>query len=264
MDNRLIIAVALGLLAVGCSTIRSVHVNAGKSVALTSAEARHALAEGQAWYDQQPRTVPRVMNAALVLERAARTLRDDYGALIEAARALAFVAENETRPAIRRDAAQRGIVLSRQARDLQPDRVEGYYWYAINVGWLADVDRSYGLDAVGQMAPALKRAMEIDEKYDDAGPLRVLGILHLRTPGPPVSIGSKRQGLRLLERAVADLPDYPENYLYLAEALRDNNRMAEAKAALAKVLNAAPWPDRQFESEQWKAQALNLLKGLPR
>jgi tetratricopeptide (TPR) repeat protein len=58
-------------------------------------------------------------------------------------------------------------------------------------------------------------------------------------------------------------PDYPENYLYLAEALRDNGRAEEAKTALRKVLEAEPWPDQQFESGQWKAEAQKLLQTLP-
>ena len=86
----------------------------------------------------------------------------------------------------------------------------------------------------------------------------MLGILHLRTPQPPASIGSPRKGLRLLQRAVSLFPDYPENYLYLAEALRDNKRVDEAKEALRKVLEAKPWADEQFESAQWKADALKL------
>jgi tetratricopeptide (TPR) repeat protein len=64
----------------------------------------------------------------------------------------------------------------------------------------------------------------------------VLGILHLRTPLPPASIGSSRKGLKLLQHATELFPDYPENYLYLAEALRDNGKMDEAKTALRKVL----------------------------
>jgi tetratricopeptide (TPR) repeat protein len=85
--------------------------------------------------------------------------------------------------------------------------------------------------------------------------------LYLRTPAPPVSIGSPRKGLRSLQRAVELFPDYPENYLYLGEALRENGRTDEAKAALGKVM-AAPPPDRQFESTQWKAEAQKLLHSL--
>jgi tetratricopeptide (TPR) repeat protein len=254
---------ALVLALAGCKGIRGVRVEPARPLALTAAEAEKLRADGLALYAEQPRNLVRVTRAAQNLEPAARTLRDDYDAQWQAAQALAFLAENESRPEFRKQAAKRGIVLARHGRELKPDRVECHYWYAINVGLLADVDRAYGLDAVGEMEAALKRAIEIDERYDFAGPLRILGILHLRTPPPPTSIGSPRKALRLLQRAAELFPDYPENFLYLAEALRDNDRVAEAKEALAKVIESKPWPDRQFESSQWKADALKLRENLP-
>jgi tetratricopeptide (TPR) repeat protein len=136
---------------------------------------------------------------------------------------------------------KQGIVLARRARELNPNGVEGFYYYALNVGLLADLDRTYGLNAVTEMETALKRAVELDERFDRAGALRLLGILHLRTPGPPVSIGSPRKGLRLLQHAVELFPDDPENQLYLAEALRDNGRTDEARAVLGKIALGEPW-----------------------
>jgi tetratricopeptide (TPR) repeat protein len=258
-----ILFVVLLTAASGCKSVRSMRVEPSRPLALTAKEAALVRKEGLALWTQQPRELTRVTDAARRLEQAARVLRDDYDAQCEAAQALAFVSENATEPNIRRDTAKSGIVLARHARELKTDGVEGHYWYAINVGLLADVDRAYGLDAVGEMETALKRAIELDERYDSAGPLRVLGILHLRTPGPPMSIGSPRKGLKLLQRAVESFPDYPENHLYLAEALRDNGRADEARAAIRKVLDAQPWPDRQFESGQWKAAAQKLLLALP-
>jgi tetratricopeptide (TPR) repeat protein len=260
---RILLCALVALCA--CKTVRSVKVEPSRqplALTPTPAEAEKMRHEGTKLYAQQPRTLVRVTLAAQELEQAARTLRDDYDAQWQASQALAFLAENETRPAFRTEAAKRGIVLARHGRELQPDRVECQYWYAINVGLLADVDRSYGLSAVGEMESALNRAIEIDEGYDYAGPLRVLGILYLRSPAPPTSIGSPRKGLRLLHQAVDDFPDYPENYLYLAEALRDNGHVDEARQALAKVLEANPWPDRQFESSVWKADAAKLLQSL--
>jgi tetratricopeptide (TPR) repeat protein len=258
-----LILLAALTVAVGCKSLRSVRVEPSQPLALTAEEAGKLRDEGLAHYAEQPRTLVRVTNAARLLEQAARSLRDDHDAQWQAAQALAFLAENETRVEFRREAAERGVVLARHARDLRPDRVEGHYWYAISVGLLADADRTYGLDAVGEMEVALKRAIEIDERYDFAGPVRTLGILHLRTPAPPASIGSPRKGLRLLQRAVELFPDYPENFLYLAEALRDNGKPDEAKGALDKVLNAPPWPDRQFESSKWRSEAEKLRKSLP-
>ena len=113
------------------------------------------------------------------------------------------------------------------------------------------------------MEPALRRAMEIDERFDFAGPVRVLGILLLRTPAPPVSIGSSRKGLRLLQHAAELFPEYPENSLYLAEAFRDNKRLVEARALLLKVIAAPSWPDRQMESAGWKTAAKKILRCVP-
>lgn len=264
VTNRVCLAAILLVgLSLGCKSIRSVRtVEPAKPLALTAEEARKIHDEGLSLYDEQPRTLVRVTKAARQLEQAARTLRDEYDPQWHVAQALAFLSENETRTEFRKEAAQRGIVLSRRAREIKPDGVEGQYWYAINVGLLADVDRSYGLDAVGEMETALKHAAEVDERYDFAGPLRVLGILLLRTPAPPVSIGSPRKGLRLLQRAVELFPDYPENYLYLAEALRDTGRVDEAKEAVAKVLEANPWPNRLFESGRWKEEAQKLRDSL--
>jgi tetratricopeptide (TPR) repeat protein len=260
MASRRVLALlgALAVAACGCRSVQNVRVESKQPETLTADEARKTYEQGLALYKQQPRALAPVTNAARLLEQAARTLRDDYDAQWQGAEALEFLAENDARPAFRREAAQHGIVLARRARELKPDGVEGYYWYALNVGWLADVDRSYGLDAVSEMATALKRAIEIDERYDFGGPPRVLGILLLRTPLPPASIGSPRKGLHLLQHAVELFPDYPENYLYLAEALRDNGRAGEAREALRNVLEGKPWPDRQFENDQWRAQALKL------
>jgi tetratricopeptide (TPR) repeat protein len=260
-EIRLILCL-LSVVALGCKSIRGVRVPANQPLAMTEAEAEKLRTEGLALYAEQPRTLVRVTRAARDLEQAARTLRDNYDAQAQAAEALDFLAENDTSPESRREAAKLGIVLARHGREMNPDRVECHYWYAINVGLLADVDRSYGLDAAGEMETELKQAIEIDERYDLGGPLRVLGILYLRTPAPPVSIGSPRKGLRSLQRAVELFPDYPENYLYLGEALRENGRTDEAKAALGKVMAAPPSPDRQFESAQWKAEAQKLLHSL--
>ena len=253
------ICLAILIAFCGCRGIGGVKVEPQQPLALTPQEAAESLEEGRALFAAQPRTLEQVTRAAQLLEQAARTLRDDYDPQWQAAQALAFLAENGSQPAFRKDAAKRGIALARHARELEPDRVESHYWYALNVGLLADVDRTYGLDAVSEMQAALKRAIELDERYDFGGPLCVLGLLRLRAPAPPVSIGSPRKALRLLQRAVELFPDYPENYLYLAEALRDTGKPDEARKALDKVLQAPPWPDQQFESAKWKEDAQKLL-----
>jgi len=249
------------VLACGCGTVRSIRVSPTQPITLTAAEARAAQVNGRKLYEQQPRSVKRVREAARQLTLAAEALREEYAAQWQAAEALAFLAEHEAANTNRLAAAKRGIVLARQAWELKPAGAEGHYWYAVNTGLLADVDRSYGMNAVTEMESALRKSLALAEKYDYAGATRLLGILHLRTPPPPVGIGSARKGLRLLQRATELFPDYPENQLYLGEALRENNRADEARSAWQKVVEAKPWPDRQFESTQWQQRAQQLLRG---
>ncbi len=256
---------ALGVLALaciltGCKTIRAIREKPLRDpLVLTAAEAERYWKEGDDLYNRQPRTVENIRRAADRMDRAARALPGRYDAQWQAARALAFLAEYEKEPVKRRDAAEEGVVRGRKARELDAGKVEGHYWYAINVGLLADVDRSLGLNAVVEMESVLKRAIEIDEKHDYAGPLRVLGILYLRAPGPPISLGSTRKGLRLLERAVQLYPDYPENRLYLGEALRVFGQMDEARAQWEQVLKLPVCPDRQWENGQWRNEAQKML-----
>ena len=251
------------LLLTGCESVRNVRVAPSLPAALSPVEAQKLGAEGRDLFVEQPRTLARVLEAAQLLADAAQVRRTDFDTQWAAAEAWAFVADNEPCRAERIAAAKRGITLARAARELQPDRVEGHYWYAITVGLLADSDRAYGLKAVGEMEQALRRAIELDERYDYAGPVRVLGVLQLRTPAPPVSIGSPRKALRLLQHATELFPDYPENMLYLAEAFRDNKRNTEARELLAKIIDAPPWPSRQFESAGWKTAAQVLLRCVP-
>src|ERR1041384_5778481 len=177
MASSRLLRVACLILAVlcACKGIRDVRVNPARPLVLTADEAQAAIVEGWKLYNLQPRSLLRVTKAAQQLEQAARSLRAAYDTQWQAVQALAFLAEHETRPAFRMEAAKHGIVLARHGRELDSNRVECHYWYAINVGLLADADRSYGLSAVAEMEAALKRASEINERYDYDGPLRALG-----------------------------------------------------------------------------------------
>src|SRR5579862_3269438 len=149
--GAMLVLSALVAVACGCRSINKVRVAPGQAQELTPDEAQKARDEGLALYNQQPRALAPVANAARLLEQAARALPDNYDAQWQAAQALAFLAENETSAELRRQSARSGVVLARRARVLKPDGVEGLYWYALNVGLLADVDRTYGLDAVTEM-----------------------------------------------------------------------------------------------------------------
>src|SRR5437870_8376990 len=87
--KRFLSVVCIGLVALcGCKAIRGVRLEPSQSLALTADEAQALRAEGLQLFGEQPRNLVRVTRAALVLEQAARTLRDDYDAQWQAAQAL--------------------------------------------------------------------------------------------------------------------------------------------------------------------------------
>lgn len=179
----------------------------------------------------------------------------DLQGRVRVMRQLAVEAESAPEVADRIRAAQRGVVLARTFRADHPERVEGHYWYALLVGLLAQADNAYGLTAVAEMDAALQRAAELDAGYDQCGPLRVRGLLLVRAPGPPVSLGSPRRGMRLLQQAVQQCPEYGENWLYLAEALHTTGKTAEAMATLQRLETMPPGPESAEERQRWLAAA---------
>ncbi|MDW8344863.1 MAG: hypothetical protein RMM51_10290 [Verrucomicrobiae bacterium] len=179
----------------------------------------------------------------------------DFEGRVRLLRQLAAEAESADTVTKRKRAAERGLGIARQLREEQPQRVEGHYWYAIHAGLLAQADNSYGLTAVAEMDSALQRAIELDAAHDHCGPLRVRGLLLVRAPGPPVSMGSPRRGLRLLEQAAERCPEYGENLLYVAEALHATGKTVEALAVLQRLEALPAGPESAGERQRWLATA---------
>jgi len=162
-------------------------------------------------------------------------------------------AEFATNEAQRTVLAQTGIAACRQALAHAPKSAPVHYYLAMDFGQLAEAEApslaAYRL--VKEIEREFKAAMELDEKFDFAGPPRCLGLLYRDAPGWPISIGSKRKSRELLDRAAALAPDYPENQLNLAESHLRWHQSAEAETALKKL--DALWPAAQTNlvGEAW-------------
>ena len=163
-------------------------------------------------------------------------------AAVQLARASFDCADLATNETQRAAFAQTGIAACRQWLGREPESAPGHYYLAMNLGKLAEAEApslaAYRL--VHEVEREFKRAAELDERYDFAGPARTLGLLYFQAPGWPLSIGSNRKAREWLDRAAALAPDFPENQLNLAEThLKWHNR-EEARKALQKL--EAVWP----------------------
>jgi hypothetical protein len=100
-------------------------------------------------------------------------------------------------------------------------------------------------------------------ELDQGGPLRVLGMLHLRAPQWPAGPGDLDRALELLGAAASNYPAHPDNHLFLAEALLEDDDPEGAASALAAAQAAVPptWPI--WRQRRWQDGARTYHLSLP-
>lgn len=212
-------------------------------------------------FEEQPRKLERVRAAADALTEIAKANPKDYDDQWHAARAWCWLADYGADDKEKVAAANRAIEFAEHAIALNERRVEGHYYRGRAIGMLADIER--GMKALGrvkEMAKSLERAIQLNEKFDEGGPRRLLGLLLLHTPGWPLSIGDKKAADRHIRRAAELVPDYPENQTALAQLLFAQKDKTGARAALQKALDAPPWETKQDEDANWKESIRRILK----
>lgn len=175
----------------------------------------------------------------------------------------------EARPLFDRAVEVAEMAVATALPDGGPGEAEARFWAAIAWGvW--GMDHGYfasGLRGVaGRIRDHAGRAAELDERYADGGPRRLLGRLHTVTPHLPLFTGwiDPAAGIRQLERAVALSTADPRNELFLAEALLRHAppRRAEALQLLARVAARSPAVAELVEQSETIAAARRQLAGL--
>lgn len=227
--------------------------------------------DAEAAFDQTPRTLERVRISSSMFARALEFEKArSYDALWKAARTDAWLAGYSSDNVERERHARSGLVYANTALKLQPEGAEALFYHGVLAGFLGDLDNDYGLDAVSKIEADMKALIERDQDVAHGGPWRVFGVLQIRAPGPPVSIGSLRNGKKNLEKALEKAPEWPENHLYLAEAEflwakeKDKPEFAQqARERLDKWLlgeKAAAPEGHEFEFTDWQKKARALVE----
>ncbi len=161
----------------------------------------------------------------------------------------------------RRKDLESGTELGRTASTLEPNRPEGYFWMAANMGALAE---SYGLGAGlkyrGPIKDALETTLRLDPSYLDGSADRALGRWYERVPG--LFGGSKKKSEEHLRKSLTYDPNSTASHFFLAETLLDVGRKPEARAELQRVLDAPINPIWEPEDREWKQKAQELLATL--
>ena len=196
--------------------------------------------------------------AAALWEEALARDPDDFDAAWKLARAGYYLGQRLATDAARAAAYESGMAAARKAIAAQPDRPEGYFWLAANMGGLAEQGgmRS-GLKFRTPVRENLEKVLAMDPGFQKGSADRALGRWYFKVPG--LFGGSKRKSEEHLRRSLTYDPNSSASKVFLAETLQATGRTSEAIALLQSVLDTPVDPEWAPEDRDFKAQAKRLL-----
>jgi len=201
--------------------------------------------------------LPSALEAADVWENRLAEDPNDFDSAWKLARACYWlgghVAANE-----RRDQYERGIGAGRRAVASAPDRPEGHFWMAADMGALAEAAGLLaGLKYRGAVKRELETVLAMDPGYQQGSADRALGRWYLKVPA--LFGGSKTKSVEHLQRSLAYDPGSAASHYFLAETYLEMGRRDDARKELQKVLDAPSPPDWVPEVREFQGKAAGLL-----
>ncbi|HUR97167.1 MAG TPA: tetratricopeptide repeat protein, partial [Pyrinomonadaceae bacterium] len=139
--------------------------------------------------------------------------------------------EAETALGAGRDA---GKIASR----IDPQKPDGHFWYAANLGELSKRSPiTVGLQSVSEIKEAMNKVIELEPGYQSASAYDALAQVELATR---LKGGDARKAVELLEKGQQIAPENSNIRLHLGEAYLAVKRDADARKELDYVLQMKP------------------------
>jgi hypothetical protein len=156
-----------------------------------------------------------------------------------------------------------GIEAGRIAATLHPERPEGHFWTAANMGALAEsFGMRQGLKYRGAIKDSLLTVLKLAPAFQQGSADRALGRWHCKVPG--LFGGSKTKSEEHLRRSLTYAPHSTASHFFLAETLFSMGRDKEAREELQRVLDAPIDPEWGPEDREFKARARVRLEATAR
>ena len=161
----------------------------------------------------------------------------------------------------RRAVFEDGIAAGRTAVSLQPNRPEGHFWTAANMGALAE---SFGLRAGIKYRRPIKNELEtvlrLDAAFQQGSADRALGRWYFMVPG--LFGGSHKRAEEHLRASLTYNPTSAASHFFLAELYRDAGKISEARTELQAVIDGPVDPDWAPEDREFKEKARTQLAAI--
>jgi hypothetical protein len=200
----------------------------------TMTQANALLDKGKASYESYKQ-------AGDLFAKALEAKPDSYEAAWKAARSYREYA-NESKKSnaanwkgICKEYGKLGMKFGEKAITLNPNAIEGNFWYGCSVGNYSD-----GVSVITALKEGLKnktqssfeKSYQLNKMYTDGGPIKALGRFWYVLPWP---LQKKDLSLKYLKEYQTLFPNDVEGQVYLAETLIKTGAKDEAKALLQKA-----------------------------
>jgi tetratricopeptide (TPR) repeat protein len=154
-----------------------------------------------------------------------------------------------------------GIKAARLAVAMNPDKPEGHFWIAANMGALAEsFGMRQGLKYRGDIKDELLIVLKLDPAFQQGSADRALGRWYFKVPG--LFGGSNKKSEEHLRKSLTYNPHSSASLFFLAETLIDMDRKKEARSELSKVIDGPVDPEWAPEDREFKEKARQVLSTL--
>jgi tetratricopeptide (TPR) repeat protein len=218
--------------------------------------ARSTLHDPDALYAKREDLASARQAAAIWADRLQKNPRDSESAW-KLARARYWLG-GHVLEAERKSVLEDGIAAGRIAIALEPNRPEGHFWTAANMGALAEsFGLRQGLKYRGTIKNELLTVLRLDPAFQQGSADRALGRWYSEVPA--LFGGSDKKSEEHLRRSLTYDPNSTASHYFLAETLLDEGRKDEARAELHRVIDAPLDPNWAPEDKDFKNQAQRLI-----
>ena len=153
---------------------------------------------------------------------------------------------------------EEGIAAGRAAVAIEPNKPEGHFWIAANMGALAEsFGMRQGLKYRGEIKNELLTVLKLDPAFQKGSADRALGRWYFKVPG--LFGGSDQKSVEHLRKSLTYDPNSSASRFFLAETLLDRGKKEDARAELQKVIDGPIDPNWAPEDREFKEKAKQLL-----
>ena len=154
-----------------------------------------------------------------------------------------------------------GIAAGRAAIALAPNKPDGHFWVAANMGALAEsFGLRQGLKYRGEIKDELETVLREDPAFLQGSADRALGRWYAEVPR--LFGGSDKKSEEHLRQSLTYNPNSAASLFFLADTLVDEGKKDEARQVLDKLLKAPDDPEWGPEDRDFKQQGQKLLATL--